>query len=155
MKFSASLFTLLVFICSYGLQAQSDDHKTFEAYLKKVYDAYESGQAESMWKYYTASASEITPDGHLSSGKDVLKAGWDEMMKVVDERPKFTYKLTTSRLITPEVALVTWDSNADIKIQGQQVGGPAACVAVLHKIKGKWQIEFDGMTPVLSMPAGN
>jgi uncharacterized protein (TIGR02246 family) len=123
--------------------------------LSEVFNAYESSDENAMWHYYTANASEITPDGRLSIGKEALKASWDEFMKMVDSRPKFTYKLTSWRLITPEVALVTWDATSDIKVQGQQMGGPSTCVAVLHKIDGNWKIEFDSLVPVMPMPADN
>lgn len=131
-----------------------DNQATFESYLKKVYDAYESGNADAMWAFYTDGASEVSPDGTLTSGIKSLKAGWALFMNMVDGKPTFTYKLTSWRLITPEVALLTWDSTADIKVQGQQVGGPATCSAVLHKINGQWKIEFDSMTPVMQMPEG-
>lgn len=151
-----SFVLLLAFnLFSASASAQADGQAAFEALLKKMYDAYQSGDDDAMWAYYTGQASEITPDGRLTSGKQALKAGWDEFMKMVDEKPVFTFKLTSWRLITPEVALITWDSNADVKIQGQQVGGPSVCVAVLHKIDGEWKIEFDSMTPVMQMPAGN
>ena len=151
-----SAFTLFV-ITFFGqnAQAQTDGQATFENYLKQVYDAYQSGNDGAMWAFYTDNAAEISPDGHLAVGKQALKAGWDEFMKMVDSRPAFTYKLTSWRLITSDIALITWNSTADIKVQGQQVGGPSSCVAVLHKMNGKWNIEFDGMTPVMQMPAGN
>jgi uncharacterized protein (TIGR02246 family) len=147
------LFAFNLFSASASAQAYGQ--AAFEDLLKKVYDAYQRGDNDAMWAYYTDQASEISPDGHLASGKAALKAGWDEFMKMADEKPAFTFQLTSWRLITPEVALITWDSNADIKIQGRQVGGPSICVAVLHKIDGEWKIEFDGMTPVIQMPAGN
>ncbi len=154
--FSISSFTLMMAILfSTNLQAQKDNQATFEAYLKQVHDAYQSGNDEAMWAFYTDQAAEISPDGRLTSGIQALKASWNEFMKMVDSKPAFTYKLTSWRLITPDVALVTWDSSADIKIQGQQVGGSTICVAVLHKINGQWKIEFDGMTPVMPMPGGN
>jgi ketosteroid isomerase-like protein len=133
-----SFFATILFVQNASAQ---DNQATFESFLKKVYDAYQSGNDGAMWDFYTDNAAEITPDGRLISGKQTLKAGWDEFMKMTDSRPTFTYKLTSWRLITPEVALVTWDSTADIKIQGQQIGGPSICVAVLHKIKGEWKIE--------------
>lgn len=153
---SFSLFALIA-ITFFGqkAQAQTDNQATFEAFLGKVYAAYQSGNDAAMWAYYTDNAAEITPDGRLSSGKAALKAGWDEFMKMTDGKPSFTYKMTSWRLISADVALVTWDSTADIKIQGQQVGGPTTNVAVLRKVKGNWLIEFDGMTPVMEMPAGN
>ncbi|MEZ4959846.1 MAG: nuclear transport factor 2 family protein [Saprospiraceae bacterium] len=152
--FSAATFFATLFFVQ-NAQAQKADQATFEAFLKQVYVAYQSGDDNAMWAFYTDAASEIAPDGMLSSGKEALKASWDQFMKMTDGRPSFTYKLTSWRSISPDVALVTWDSNADIKVQGQQVGGPSSCVAVLHKINGKWKIEFDGMTPVMQMPSGN
>ena len=154
--FVISLLTLCA--CSFFMQnaqAQAADQATFENFLKQVYTAYESGSDDAMWAFYTDAAAEITPDGMLTSGKQNLKAGWDQFMQMVDSRPTFTYELTSWRLLTPDVALVTWNSNADIKMQGQQVGGPTTCVAVLRKVKGNWLIEFDGMTPVMQMPVGN
>ncbi|MEZ5042333.1 MAG: nuclear transport factor 2 family protein [Saprospiraceae bacterium] len=155
-NFFSVLFTAFAILCFVqNGQAQKENQATFEAYLAKVYDAYAATNDEAMWAFYTDAASEISPDGRLTEGKKTLKAGWDEFMKMVDSRPSFTYKLTSWRLITPDVALVTWDSTADIKVQGQQLGGPTNCIAVLHKINGKWLIEFDGMTPIIPMPAGN
>ncbi len=151
--FGAFTFFSIFFITQNA--AAQDNQATFEAFLKKVYDSYQSGNNDAMWSFYTDNSAEITPDGRFTSGKQALKAGWDEFMGMVDGKPSFTYKLSSWRLITPDVALVTWDSTADIKVQGQQMGGPSTCVAVLRKIKGEWKIEFDGMTPVIQMPSGN
>ncbi len=154
MKTLISLASTLFFtVCTIQTaSAQSDNKATFEKYLKEIYKAYESGDVNAMWAFYTDDAAEIGPDGKLMSGKEALRAGWDEFMKMVDSKPSFTYKLTSWRLITPDVALLTWDSTADIQIQGQQVGGPTVCAGILHKINGKWHIEFDSMTPVWQMP---
>lgn len=149
-------FIALLFI-SFAFQnvhAQTENEATFKAYLKNMYDAYQGDNADAMWAYYTENGAEIGPDGHLSNGKAALKAGWDAFMKMVDGKPSFTYELTSWRLISPEVALLTWNSTADIKILGQQVGGPTTCAAVLHKINGKWMVEFDTMTPIMPPPMG-
>ena len=71
---------------------------------------------------------------------------------MVDGTPKFTYQLTSSRMVTPEIAIITWDSDADIVIKGQQMGGKATGMAVLKKKGNGWQIQFDSMTPVMAMP---
>lgn len=147
-----TFFSVLFFVQNASAQ---DNQATFESFLKKAYTAFESGNNDAIWAFYTDNAAEITPDGRLTSGKQALKAGWDEFMGMVDSKPTFTYKLTSWRLLTSDVALVTWDSTADIMVKGQQLGGPSTCVAVLRKIKGEWKIEFDGMTPVMQMPAGN
>lgn len=130
---------------------RQDHRTTFENYLGEVYGAYEK-DAMSIWNYYTDESGEIYPDGSMLIGKEKLVAGFEEFQKMVDGQPTFTYQLTSWRLLTPDVALVTWDTNSDVKIQGQQVGGPARCLAVLRKVKGKWMIEFDTMTPIVQMP---
>ena len=150
---SLTLFACLFF--SQTTLAQAADQATFEKFLEQVFTAYENGDDNAVWNFYTDDAAEITPDGMLTSGKQNLKAGWDSFMKMVDSKPSFTYELTSWRLINPDVAIVTWNSNADIKMQGQQIGGPTNCVAVLRKVRGNWLIEFDGMTPVMQMPTGN
>lgn len=147
--------TLFISLLTFNLKAQVDDESTFTSMLKQVYEAYESGDNDAMWSFYTDHASEISPDGRLTVGKEDLKLGWDQFMEMVDAKPRFSYELTSWRLITPEVALVSWKSVADIKVSGQQIGGPTTCIAVLHKMDGKWKIEFDGMTPILPMPGGN
>ncbi len=152
--FCASLLFTSAFF-GQNAQAQTDNQATFEAFIKTVYDAYQSGSDDAMWVFYSDNAGEITPDGRLSSGKEALKSSWKEFMKMVDSRPNFSYKMTSWRLITPDVAILTWDTVADIKIQGQQVGGPTSDMAVLRKVNGNWLIEFDSMTPVVEMPSGN
>jgi uncharacterized protein (TIGR02246 family) len=156
MKTFIKTIAAFVVLTSMAIVAQAQaNQKTFETYLASVYDAYHSGDEDAMWAFYTDKAAEINPGGQFIEGKDKLMASWKEFSTMLDKQPTFTYELTSWRLITPDVALVTWNSTADIQMQGQQVGGPSTCVAVLHKIKGKWYIEFDGMTPVMEMPTGN
>jgi uncharacterized protein (TIGR02246 family) len=106
-----------------------------------------------MWAAYTDEAAEISPDGHLTQGKKALREGWDAFMKMVDTRPKFTYETPSVRILSPEFAILTWTSTADIKIQGQQIGGKTTGVAFVRKIKGRWMIELDALIPVMEMPA--
>ena len=150
-----SFFFAALVLSTQNLQAQApkmENAETFKAYLKTIYTAYEKGNIEEMFSYYTQDAAEIGPDGSLTSGLAALKSSWASFEKMMDAKPKFTYNLTSSRMITPDVAIVTWDSEADIKIGGQQVGGKATAVAVLVKKGTRWMIEFDGLTPVIPMP---
>lgn len=151
--FSAICFSIA--FCSFApvASAQSGDEATFKAYLKEVYDTYEKGDTKGMFSYYADNAAEIGPDGRLTSGKKALEESWTAFEKMMDAKPKFTYNLTSYRFITPDVAIVTWDSDADIKMGGQQIGGKTIAMAVLHKKDGRWLIEFDSLTPVMEMPA--
>lgn len=108
-----------------------------------------------MWAAYTDNAAEIGPDGSLTTGKQALRENWAAFMKMADAAPKFTYENPSVRMLTADVAILTWDSIADIKIGGQQVGGPTKGMAVLRKINGQWFIEFDSLTPKMQMPEGN
>ena len=56
------------------------------------------------------------------------------------------------RLRSDGLALIVWDSEADIKIGGQQIGGQTKGVAIVHKINGVWKVEFDSLTPIMPMP---
>ena len=149
-----TLFFAALVLSAQNLQAQApkmENAETVKAYLKTIYTAYEKGNIEEMFSYYTQDAAEIGPDGSLTSGLAALKSSWASFEKMMDAKPKFTYNLTSSRMITPDVAIVTWDSEADIKIGGQQVGGKTICMAVLTKKDNKWLIEFDSMTPIMPM----
>ncbi len=149
-----SILLLALTFSSQNTFAQADNQATFEAYLEAVYKAYQSDDNNIMWSYYTDNATEIGPDGSIASGKKDLRAGWEAFMQMVDKKPTFDYKLTSWRLIKPDVAIITWNSNADIVMDGQQIGGPTICSAVLVKVKGKWMIEMDTMTPVMQMLDG-
>jgi hypothetical protein len=88
----------------------------------------------------------------MIQGLKNLEMSWKAFDAMVDERPKFSYQLTSSRMVSPEIAVVTWNSDADIKVKGQQVGGPTIGLAVLKKKNDSWIILFDSMTPVMPAP---
>jgi uncharacterized protein (TIGR02246 family) len=147
--------TALLFcaLCATTAQAQSaTDVASVKSFWKEVWQSYQTGNTEQVMKVYTENSSSITPDGRIQVGKTAMKEDWENLMKMVDEAPKFTYEEPTIRLITPDVAIVTYSTEADIKMGGQQVGGKTIGMAVLHKINGKWMVESDSMTPVMPMP---
>ena len=119
---------------------------------KSTWDAYQAGDTKKMWAAYTNDAAEISPDGNITYGKKALKASWEEFMKMTDKAPSFTYGDPQVRMLTNDIALIVWDSSADIQMGGQQVGGKTKGMAVVRKIKGQWLIEFDSLTPVIPMP---
>jgi len=119
---------------------------------KSTWDAYQAGDTKKMWAAYTNDAAEISPDGNITYGKKALKASWEEFMKATDKAPSFTYGDPQVRMLTNDVALIVWDSSADIQMGGQQLGGKTKGMAVVRKIKGQWLIEFDSLTPVIPMP---
>lgn len=131
-----------------------ENKPSFEKYLKEVYDAYERMDYKALKNnYYGRLAGEIDPSGMMIQGVKNLEASWKAFDAMLDERPKFTYQLTSSRMITNDVAIITWNSDADIMVKGQQMGGKAIGMAVLKKKNESWVIEFDVLTPVLPMPA--
>lgn len=153
-------FVFICFIFSQSLSiAQGKPAKlpmenktTFETFLKDVYTLYEKHDYKALKNIYDRQAGEIGPDGMLIMGIKNLEASWKMFDGMVDGTPTFTYQLTSSRMVTPEIAIITWDSDADIKIKGQQIGGKATGIAVLKKKGNGWQIQFDTMTPVMAMP---
>lgn len=119
---------------------------------KSTWDAYQAGDNKKMWAAYTNDAAEISPDGNITYGKKALKTSWEAFMKMTDKAPSFTYGDPQVRMLTNDIALIVWDSSADIQMGGQQVGGKTKGMAVVRKIKGQWFIEFDSLTPVIPMP---
>lgn len=126
-----------------------DNKASVETFLKDVYTAYEKMNYKLLKSYYDRQAGEINPDGSMVQGLKNLEASWKAFDGMVDERPTFTYQLTSSRMVSEDIAVVTWDSEANIKIKGQQVGGETIGMAVLKKKNNSWIILFDSMTPVV------
>ena len=160
-KFICLIILCSVFsICTNGLNAQAKPAKlpmenkaSFEAFLKEVYTAYEKQDYKALKNnLYSRMAGEINPDGSMVQGMKSLEASWKAFDAMVDERPSFTYQLTSSRMITPEVGIITWTGDADIKVKGQQVGGKTNGVAVLKKKNNSWVVEFDALVPIIPMP---
>lgn len=143
-----------LFLFTQNLQAQSNkaEFESFKNYLDQVYKDYDGANVDLILKLYTADAQEIGPDGSLVSGVAGLKANWDAFVKMLDKKPVFTHKLVSARTIRPDVAIITFEQDADLLIGGQQVGGKTICMAVLSKKDNRWLIEFDSMTPVVPMP---
>jgi len=150
--FDALLILAFGFVASVADAQTAADETAVKTFWKDTWTAFDSGDSEKMWAAYTENAAEIGPDGSLTSGKKALRENWDAFMKMADATPKFSYSNPSVRFVTADVAIITWDSEADIKIGGQQVGGKTKGMAVLHKINGKWMIEFDSLTPVMAPP---
>ncbi|HMQ60307.1 MAG TPA: SgcJ/EcaC family oxidoreductase [Flavilitoribacter sp.] len=151
-KFCTLTFAFALIAFAAQAQRAGSEEAAIKNLWNSIYQAFETGNNEAMWAAYTDNAGEIGPDGSLTIGKEKLKASWEAFMKMVDEAPKFTLEEPTVRILTPDVAILTWQSSADIKVGGQQFGGKSVGMAVVRKIKGNWMVEFDSMTPVMEMP---
>ncbi len=113
---------LLCFASTLNLQAQTantEEAKIIDGW-NSIWQAYQTGNTEAMWAAYTEEATEIGPDGSLTVGKKALRESWAAFMKMVDAPPTFTYEQPVVRIITADVAIITWYSTADIKVGGQQ-----------------------------------
>ncbi|MBI1227635.1 MAG: SgcJ/EcaC family oxidoreductase [Bacteroidetes bacterium] len=151
-SFLSKFIFMFCFFSTLNLAAQNDNQASFEAFLKKVYSALDSDKPSSITQFYTEKASEIDPDGKLTIGRKALEDSWVQLQGMMDAKPQFTYKLSSWRLIKPDVALITWDSHDKFFIFGQTIEGENTGSAVLHKEKGNWLIEFDQLTPKRPFP---
>ena len=152
MKSIKSIFVVFFMASLVSCTAQTSTENAIKATFNEVTKAFNSVNDEHGWSYYTDNAFEIDPGGNYVQGKQALRESWNGFMKMVDTRPSFTYSNPVVKVITPDVAIITFDSEADIKIKGQQIGGKTKGMAVLHKINGQWLIEGDAVTPVRAMP---
>lgn len=145
----------LLFVSLFSISANAQT--TAETELTKMWDdmwkAYEGNDLSKVWPYYAEKATEIYPDGSMMTGVAAIKAGYEQFSGMLEGIPTWKATKPVIRLITPDVALLTSDVVSDIKLKGgQQVGGKATFALIVHKVNGKWLIEFDSQTPVLQMP---
>lgn len=147
-----SISTTALFGQGKPMKMPMDNKASVETFLKDVYTAYEKMNYKNLKSYYDRQAGEISPDGSMVQGLKNLQVSWKAFDAMVDERPSFTYQLTSSRMVSDDIAVITWDSEANIKVKGQQVGGPAIGMAVLKKKNNGWIIVFDTITPVMPAP---
>jgi uncharacterized protein (TIGR02246 family) len=151
-SFFSHLILILASLFSLKLAAQSDNQATFEAYLKQVYTGFETEPTVAINKYYAENATEIGPDGNSTTGRKALSESWKQLQTMMDAKPQFTYKLSTWRLVKPDIALITWDSHDKFFMFGQVNESDNAGSALLRKEKGHWLIEFDQITPKQPFP---
>lgn len=138
-----------------GSRSATGEAKAVHAAIAQSYDAFIAGNMEKGFAVYTDDAVEIDPTGNMTVGKKAMLEGWEAFSKMADETPKFSYSNVQVRMLTNDVAIAIWDSEADIKIGGQQVGGKTKGSGVMRKINGSWKLEFDQLTPLAPMPEGN
>ena len=155
--FFCTLTLLFVSLFAQNSAAQTASSKTDEAALLKMWDdvwqAYESGNDEKMWSFYADNACEVYPDGSMVCGKKAIRESYEAFKTMLEGKPSWTATKPTVRFIEPNVALLSSDVTADIKLKGgQQIGGNSKFVTLVHKINGQWLIEFDSQTPVVQMP---
>lgn len=137
--------------------AQTADEASVQKMWTEVWQAYEKNDEAKMWSFYTDNACEIYPDGNAACGLKTIKEGYEQFKTMMEGIPTWTASKPTVRFIGSDVALLMSDVISDIKLKGgQQISGKSKFAAIVHKVNGKWLIEFDSQTPVLQMPeAGN
>lgn len=128
-----------------------DNKAAFEKFLTDVYnayyEAYDKKNYKGFVKFFSGNAAEIGADGNLTYSLKALKEMWPKQDAMLDGKPKFENKLTSARMINSEVALITWETDADVMVGGKQVGGKMTNAAVLKKSGNNWTIEFDVAVP--------
>lgn len=151
-----TLTLLFVSLCSFTVNAQTAAEKDVLKGWDEVWQAYESNNLDKVWAYYSENAIEIYPDGSMASGLSSIKAGYEQFSGMLEGTPSWQTSKPVIRFITPDIALLTSDVVSDIKLKGgQQIGGKSTFALLLQKRNGKWLVEFNSQTPVLTMPAGN
>lgn len=152
---SIKFFFVLFLMCIITLPTYAQNNAT-ETALKQMFadvtNAFNSGDFEKGFSYYTDKSFEIGPDGRMTTGKKALIESWNMFLKMLDSKPVFTYSNQTIHSIAPDFAIISFDAESDLKMKGQQIGGKLKGIAILHKINGKWMCEGDVVAPVMQMP---
>lgn len=147
----------LLFVSLFSLNTNAQNASKDEASILKmwntVWQTYESGNEAQMWSFYDENACEIYPDGSCLSGLKAIREGYEQFKGMLEGTPSWSTTKPTISFISPDVALLTCDVTADIKLKGgQQIGGKSKFATVVHRVKGNWLIVFDSQTPVMQMP---
>ena len=127
------------------------DDVEIKSLWKNIWTSLASNDVNKMFDYYTDNACEITPDGNMTCGKVELIENWKSFVNMIDEKPRFKVSDPSIRYLSPEIGILSWNSENDIKLDSKQIGGKTKSMSLIHKINGKWLIEFDAITPVLQM----
>ena len=150
--FSKTTFLFLGLILTLGLSAQKPNQVTFEKYLAEVYGAFERGGFEGIKPYYAPACVEIGPDGSVTNGLAAIEANYKAFAQMMDAPPVFRYKLTSWRMVTPELAFLTWDTDDEVHVMGQVIKGNHTSSGLVRKSDNTWLIEFSQLTPKAPMP---
>lgn len=151
------LFSLILLLSSFStLRAQSAAEAELLKGWDEIWKAYSSNDMTKVWAFYAENATEIYPDGSMAAGVATIKAGYEQFSAMLEGTPSWKMDKPVVRFITPDVALLTSNIVTDMKLKGgQQIGGKGTFAVIVHKVKGKWLIEFDSQTPVINMAENN
>lgn len=146
---------LVAFGCllSFSTSAQNAEEAAVLKMWNEVWALYEANDMDKIWAYYTDDAVEIYPDGSMIRGKEGIKAGYEQFSTMLEGTPSWKASPPVVQFITRDVALLTSDVEADVKLKGgQQIGGKSTFALIVKKQNNKWVMVFDSQTPVMQMP---
>lgn len=150
MKTLKMTFTVMAMLFTLIMNAQKDLNTEFQNYLNEVYGAFDQGGWEKLKAYYTPTATEVDPDGTITSGLIQLDAYYQNFDVTMESKPKFTYLVKNSKLIGEDVALIVWSGTVEFTVNGETLKNKGTTSAVLVKKEGKWMIEQTQITTVPS-----
>ena len=154
MKTSLLHFIMIIAFASVTLAVKGQsttDEAGLKTFWNNLWEAYTTGNAVEIYAHYTENATMTTPDGNTLVGKHAIIDSWNEMVEMIDEKPKFTYSNLTISFSSKDMASLSWDNTTDIKIEGKQIGTSVKETAVVHRLNGIWLIESDFMRPLIQM----
>ncbi len=150
--FSKTTLLFLGLFLTLSLSAQKPNQEMFEKYLVDVYGAFDRDGFDGIKPYYAPACVEIGPDGSITNGLAAIETNYKAFAQMMDAPPVFRYTLTSWRMVTPELALLTWDTDDELYVMGQVIKGQHTCSGLLRKSDKTWLIELSQLTPKTPMP---
>jgi uncharacterized protein (TIGR02246 family) len=145
--------TLFVIGILFNSNAQNaSDVVSVKKFYNDGWQTYISMDFNKIMNLYTDKAVSIDPAGGITTGKKAMREVWEGFYKMIEGKPTFSFEEPNIQVLTPDVAIITYNYADDIKIQGQQVGGKKSGLMVVQKINGGWKLAADASVPVLPMP---
>lgn len=116
--------------------------------MTDLFKQLNAGDMDKAKAFYTGQSAILGIDGSISFDINGVTDAWKSQLKMLDELPKFSCENLQVRMLSNEIALVVYSVELRFKYQGNVTISKANATDVLHKVRGKWLIELEQMTPI-------
>lgn len=154
-----TLFLLFSGACfqSNAQTISAEDQKGIVACYNGFMAAFEKLDPSGLPALLTENAVHIIPDGRILRGRDAVVQGMAGFMEFLKTQPKpdrqeIKNENWESQYLAPDVILTTYTENASYFYGDKVKAEKTTTTVIMRKVKGAWQAELIGLTPVMDTP---
>jgi uncharacterized protein (TIGR02246 family) len=153
-----SFFKLLTFFAFFAFaqnaigQANADE-QALRNLIGKAIDDYYAGDADKLAAYYAENATMVIYTGQKINGRAAIRESVAEGFKIEKPTPaNFKFAVASVRFLNANLAIVVADLKGTSQMDGKTIEWSGVSTLVFSRSGGKWLIELESNTPVMSMP---